>query len=89
MTLARGNPNGTEYAQHTLNMISLLQGQGWSVSGLWMPAYCGIPGNKRADTLAKLGSQSATLCQHTRVTRTWLQAQVRQRLMVEWTDQFS
>ena len=28
MTLAGGNPNGTEYAQHTLNTIGLLQGQG-------------------------------------------------------------
>ena len=44
MTLAGGNPNGTEYAQHTLNTIGLLQGQGWSVSGLWTPAHCGIPG---------------------------------------------
>ena len=81
MTLAGGNPNGTEYAQHPLNMTGLLQGRGWSVSGLWTPAHCGIPGNEQADT--KLGSQSVALCQHTRVTKTWLQAQVPQRLMVE------
>ena len=52
------------------------------------PGHCGTPGNERADTLAKLGSQGTSLCRHTRVTRTWLQAQVRQRLKVDWADQF-
>ena len=88
LTLSAGNPNGTEYAQHTLQAVSQLQEMGWSTSGLWTPAHCGMPRNERADALAKLGSQGTIRCQYAKVTKTWLQAQVRQRLLVDWDDQF-
>ena len=88
LTLSAENPSGTEYAQHTLQAIFRLREMGWSTSGLWTPAYCGIPGNERADALAKLGSQGTLQCQYTKVTRSWLQTQVRQRLLIDWGDQF-
>ena len=63
-TLAGGNPDSHEFAHHTLSAISNLQGRGWTMSGLWTPAHCGIPGNERADLLAKAGSQLPQECPH-------------------------
>ena len=52
----------------------LLDG-GWSISSLWAPAHSGIPGNEEADALAKLGAARPKVCDHARVTKSWLQAQ--------------
>ena len=82
--MAGGNPDSHEFAHHTLSAISNLQGRGWTMSGLWTPAHCGIPGNERADLLAKAGSQLPQECPHSRTTKTWLQAQVRRQLKTDW-----
>ena len=87
ITLTSGNPAGSEFAHHTLQLISHLQHKGWTINGLWTPAHCGIPGNERADTLAKLSSQKMDVCPHTRVTKSWLQAKVKQQLTIDWTNQ--
>ena len=87
ITLTSGNPAGSEFALHVLQIISNLQDTGWTIKGLWTPAHCGIPGNERADTLAKLSSQKTDLCIHTRVTKSWLQAKVKQQLATDWTNQ--
>ena len=84
--LAGRNPKNSEFARNTLTTIDLLQKQGWIVSGLWTPAHCGIPGNERADTLAKSGAQNPNICRHARVTRSWLQARTRLQLTVDWSN---
>ena len=83
-TLAGGNPDGIEFAHYALAAISGLQGKGWTVGRLWTPARCGIPGNERADLLAKAGSQIPQECLHSRTTKTWLQAQVHRQLKTDW-----
>lgn len=88
-TLSGGNPDGSEFARHVLSATADLKGLGWSVSGLWTPAHCGIQGNEHADTLAKAGSQLPSMtCKHSRVTKTWLQAQARQGLKTDWEKLF-
>lgn len=84
LTLAANNQEGLEYARNALLTVSALRNEGWSVSGLWMPAHCGIPGNERADLLAKAGSQPETPCHHARVMKSWIQAQTRQQLKADW-----
>ena len=54
--LTSGYPTGSEFAHYTLQLINHLQYMGWTINGLWTPAHCGILGNERADTLAKLSS---------------------------------
>ena len=71
-TLSSGNPAGTEFTQHTLELLSTLQHAGWKIQGLWTPAHCEIPGNEQADKLAMLGSRKTNICSHARVTKTWL-----------------
>ena len=87
-TLLSGNPAGTEFAQHTLELISTLQHAGWKIQGLWTPAHCEIPGNEQADKLAKLGSRKTNICSHARVTKTWLQAKVKEQLLQDWANQY-
>ena len=87
ITLTSGNPTGSEYAHHTLQLISKLQQMGWTIKGLWTPAHCGIPGNEHADTLAKLSSQKMDVCSHTQVTKSWLQAKVKQQIATDWNNQ--
>ena len=85
--LTTGNPAVLEFAHHTLQSITLLQQQGWTVSGLWTPAHYGITGNKRADILAKKGTLCTSVCTHTRVTKSWLQAKLWQHLIADWLKQ--
>ena len=86
-TLTTGNPDGSEFAHHTLQSMTQLQQQDWTVSGFWTPAHCGITGNERADVLAKKGTQYTSVCTHTRVTKSWLQAKLRQQLIANWLNQ--
>ena len=58
------------------------------MSGLWTPAHCGIPGNERADLLAKAGSQMPQGCPHSHTAKAWLQAQVRRQLKTDWKTLF-
>ena len=44
-----GNPMNSEFARKALTTIKQLLNEGWTVSGLWTPAHCGIPGNELAD----------------------------------------
>ena len=87
ITLTSGNPTGSEFAHHSLQLINHQQYMGWTINGLWTPAHCGILGNERADTLAKLSSQKMNICPHTRVTKSWLQAKVKQQLATDWNNQ--
>ena len=83
-TLQSGNPNNSEFARNTLNIIARLVSNGWSIMGLWTPAHCGIPGNERADGLAKAGARTNSKCLHTRTTKFWLQAKSKEEQITQW-----
>jgi hypothetical protein len=48
------------------------------------PSHCGIPGNERADTLAKQGAHQHTPCRYAVTTKAWLQAQARTQFLQRW-----
>ena len=52
-TLTAGNLTNSEFARKALKTIKQLLSEGQTVSSLWTPAHCGIPGNELADALAK------------------------------------
>ena len=78
------NKHNHEYARRTQEIIEKLQLLGWQISTVWYPYHCGIRGNERADTLAKLGALSTTPCQFALTTKTWLQTQARTELFRRW-----
>jgi ribonuclease HI len=84
--LQEGNPDNHEYARTALNHLSTLQQSGWTITGLWTPSHCGIPGNERVDQLAKKATQFHTTCPQARVTKCWLQAQARKQLLADWNQ---
>jgi len=67
-----------------MEIIGKLQLLGWQFSTVWCPSHCGIRGNERADTLAKLGASSATPCQFALTTKIWLQTQTRAEFIRQW-----
>jgi ribonuclease HI len=67
--LQEGNPDNHEYARTALNHLFTLQQSGWTITGLWTPSHCGIPGNERVDQLAKNATQFHTTCPQARVTK--------------------
>jgi ribonuclease HI len=78
------NKHNHEYARRTLEIMRKLQLLGWQISTVWCPSHCGIRGNERADTLAKLGASSATPCQFALTTKTWLLTQARAEFIQRW-----
>ena len=53
LTLAANNPEGLEHARNALLTVSTLRNEGWSVSGLWTPAHCGILGTRERTSWPK------------------------------------
>jgi ribonuclease HI len=78
------NKSNHEYARRTLTNIKQLRLLGWSIRTVWCPSHCDIPGNDRADALAKQGASGHTPCQYTTTTKTWLQIQARAQLLRQW-----
>jgi ribonuclease HI len=78
------NKYNHEYARRTMEIIGKLQLLGWQISTVWCPSHCGIRGNERADTLAKLGASSTTACQFAVTTKTWLLTQARAEFIQRW-----
>jgi len=68
------NKSNHEYARRALANIEQLCLLGWRIRTVWSPSHCEIPGNDRADALAKQGASGHTLCQYATTTKTWLQA---------------
>jgi len=64
--------------------VEKLQLLGWQISTVWCPSHCGISGNERADTLAKLGASSTTPCQFAVTTKTWLLTQAHAEFTQRW-----
>ena len=64
--LTGGNPKNSEFfARNALTVVGLLRKRGWSVSGLWIPAHCGIPEGERVDAQSKQGAQGTEICRYT------------------------
>jgi ribonuclease HI len=78
------NKSNHEYARRTLANIEQLRLLGWTIRSVWCPSHCDIPGNDRADTLAKQGAAGHTPCQYATTTKTWLLNQARSQLLRRW-----
>lgn len=78
--LAGGPTAGRAYVMKCLEDVATLQQKGCNVTGKWTPSHEGIPGNERADTLAKEGTKLGT-CIWARVTLTWLRSQPHGRMI--------
>jgi hypothetical protein len=78
------NKSNHEYARRTLANIEQLRLLGWTIRTVWCPSHCDIPGNDRADTLAKQGAAGHTPCQYATTTKTWLLSQARSQLLHRW-----
>jgi ribonuclease HI len=81
------NKYNHEYARRTLDVVGKLQLLGWHISTIWCPSHCGIRGNERADTLAKMGASSTIPCQFAVTTKTWLLTQARAEFLARWKDE--
>jgi len=81
------NKDNHEYVRHILEYIAQLRSLGWTVGTVWCASHCGIMGNERADTLAKMGTSLPVPCQHTITTKVWLQAQARAQLLQRWKQE--
>jgi ribonuclease HI len=78
------NKYNHEYARRTLDIIRKLRLLGWHITTVWCPSHCGIRGNERADTLAKIGASSTIPCQFALTTKTWLLTQARAEFLARW-----
>jgi len=78
------NQHNHEYARRTLESMAQLRLLGWDISTVWCPSHCNIPGNDRADMLAKLGASGTTPCRYAITTKLWLLAQARAQLLQRW-----
>jgi len=81
------NKSNHEYACRTLEIIGKLQLLGWRISTIWCPSHCGIWGNERADTLAKLGASSTIPYQFAVTTKTWLLTQAGAEFLACWKNE--
>jgi len=80
----QSNRGNHEYARRTLATIATLQLLGWRVSTVWCPSHSNIPGNERADTLAKMAASSTTPCRFATTTKCWLLTQARKEFLERW-----
>jgi len=78
------NKHNHEYARRTQEIVGKLQLLGCQITTVWCPSHCGIRGNERADTLAKLGASSTTPCQFALTTKTGLQTQAHAEFFRRW-----
>jgi len=78
------NKSNHEYTRRALNNIANLHLLGWKIRTVLCPSHCDIPGNDRADTLAKQGASRNTPCQYATTTKTWLLSQAWSQLVRRW-----
>jgi len=78
------NKHNHKYARRTQEIVEKFQLLGCQITTVWCPSHCGIRGNERADTLAKLGASSTTPCQFALTTKTWLQTQAHAEFFRRW-----
>jgi ribonuclease HI len=81
------NKDNHEYARRSLETVAQLRLLGWDISTVWCPSHTGIPGNERADSLAKQGTSYPVACQYTLTTKIWLQTQARVQLLQRWKQE--
>lgn len=68
--LTGGPSSGREYIRQSLEEMRILRIKGCEILEKWTPSHRNIPGNGRANTLAKNRLQD-TPCTWTRATLTW------------------
>jgi ribonuclease HI len=78
------NESNHEFARRALEVIARLQLLGWQISTVWCPSHCGIPGNEKADALAKMAASSTVPCRFAVTTKYWLLAQARKGFLERW-----
>jgi hypothetical protein len=80
----QSNHENHEYGRRTLATIATLQLLSWRVSTVWCPSHSNIPGNERADTLAKMAASSMTPCRFMTTTKCGLLMQARKGFLQRW-----
>jgi ribonuclease HI len=78
------NKDNHEYARRALETIAALQLLGWQTFTVWCPSHSNIPGNERADTLAKRAASFTVPCRFALTTKCWLLAQARKGFLNRW-----
>lgn len=81
--LASGPNGGKEDIKACLEDVKTLQTRGCKVNEKWTPSQEMIPGNERADTLAKAGTKR-NICKWARTTLTLLQSRPYHYMMISW-----
>jgi len=81
------NRSNHEYSRRVLEIIRKLQLLGWHITTMWCPSHCGIRGNERANTLAKLAASSTIPCQFAVTTKTWLLTQTWSEFLARWKNE--
>jgi len=80
----QSNHENHEYARRALETIASLQLLGWQISTVWCPSHTNIPGNERADSLAKMAASSTIPCRFATTTKCWLLTQARKEFLARW-----
>ena len=80
----QSNRENHEYARRALETIASLQLLGWQISTVWCPSHTNIPGNERADSLAKMAASSTIPCRFATTTKCWLLTQARKEFLARW-----
>ncbi|KAL0630692.1 hypothetical protein Q9L58_010461 [Maublancomyces gigas] len=85
-SLSGGQGSGREYIRKSLQEIETLRQRGFEMLGKWTTNHQNIPGNDRADTLAKEALQMNKF-ERIRTMLTWAKSQSRQILHRKWDRQ--
>ena len=64
-----------------------LTSQGIDVRTVWIPSHCGIPGNEKADELAKAETGAGEICPHAYTSIAWMSRCAQAEFVKKWRSQ--